>query len=90
MRLLKKIFRTNIDSISNGPQKPRIAPKNLKMKHDENQGIGFVPPPQGQAKSASQQGLKVQPVNVDQKIGRNDPCPCGSGKKFKLCCGKIG
>ena len=24
------------------------------------------------------------------KVGRNDPCPCGSGKKFKLCCGKIG
>jgi len=23
------------------------------------------------------------------KIGRNDPCPCGSGKKFKQCCGKI-
>ena len=23
-----------------------------------------------------------------QKIGRNDPCPCGSGKKFKKCCGK--
>ncbi|MBO5682279.1 MAG: SEC-C domain-containing protein, partial [Lentisphaeria bacterium] len=22
------------------------------------------------------------------KIGRNDPCPCGSGKKFKKCCGK--
>ena len=24
------------------------------------------------------------------KVGRNDPCPCGSGKKFKQCCGKIG
>ena len=23
------------------------------------------------------------------KIGRNDPCPCGSGKKFKQCCGKV-
>ncbi|MBO0798476.1 MAG: SEC-C domain-containing protein [Blastocatellia bacterium] len=23
-----------------------------------------------------------------QKIGRNDPCPCGSGKKFKKCCGQ--
>ena len=22
------------------------------------------------------------------KVGRNDPCPCGSGKKFKKCCGK--
>jgi len=27
-------------------------------------------------------------LNKIQKIGRNDPCPCGSGKKFKKCCGK--
>ncbi|MBI4668280.1 MAG: SEC-C domain-containing protein [Elusimicrobia bacterium] len=27
-----------------------------------------------------------QVVNQDQKIGRNDPCSCGSGKKFKKCC----
>ncbi|WP_407668339.1 SEC-C metal-binding domain-containing protein [Oceanobacillus damuensis] len=31
---------------------------------------------------------KVQtPVVNEQKIGRNDPCPCGSGKKYKKCCG---
>jgi preprotein translocase subunit SecA len=29
-----------------------------------------------------------QPVHADRKIGRNDPCPCGSGKKYKNCCGK--
>ena len=28
-------------------------------------------------------------VRKDKKIGRNDPCPCGSGKKYKQCCGKI-
>lgn len=27
-------------------------------------------------------------VIKDKKIGRNDPCPCGSGKKYKFCCGK--
>ncbi|MGE5679733.1 MAG: YchJ family protein [Bacillota bacterium] len=27
-------------------------------------------------------------VRVGDKIGRNDPCPCGSGKKYKNCCGK--
>ncbi len=31
--------------------------------------------------------VKVQPKKVT-KIGRNDPCPCGSGKKYKQCCGK--
>ena len=30
---------------------------------------------------------KAQPKRVN-KIGRNDPCPCGSGKKYKQCCGK--
>lgn len=29
------------------------------------------------------------PVKVDKKIGRNDPCPCGSGKKYKNCHGKV-
>ena len=31
---------------------------------------------------------KVQPVRVEQKVGRNEPCPCGSGKKYKQCHGK--
>ena len=30
---------------------------------------------------------KPQPIRVEQKIGRNDPCPCGSGKKYKACHG---
>jgi len=29
---------------------------------------------------------QVRPLRV--KAGRNEPCPCGSGKKFKKCCGK--
>lgn len=33
-------------------------------------------------------GAKKDPVHVEQKVGRNDPCPCGSGKKYKNCCGK--
>ena len=28
------------------------------------------------------------PVHVEKQVGRNDPCPCGSGKKFKNCHGK--
>lgn len=31
--------------------------------------------------------VKKQPVRKGQKVGRNDPCPCGSGKKYKKCCG---
>ncbi len=31
--------------------------------------------------------IKQQPVRRGEKVGRNDPCPCGSGKKYKKCCG---
>ena len=33
-------------------------------------------------------GDKKQPKKASKKIGRNDPCPCGSGRKYKQCCGK--
>lgn len=29
-----------------------------------------------------------QPVTAEKKVGRNEPCPCGSGKKYKKCCGR--
>jgi len=29
-----------------------------------------------------------EPIKKQKKIGRNDPCPCGSGKKYKKCCGR--
>jgi len=32
-------------------------------------------------------GLSTQPLTKGKKTGRNDPCPCGSGKKYKKCCG---
>ncbi|HLP21000.1 MAG TPA: SEC-C metal-binding domain-containing protein, partial [Chitinophagales bacterium] len=32
--------------------------------------------------------IKQEPIRVGDKVGRNDPCPCGSGKKFKNCHGK--
>ena len=34
------------------------------------------------------EGVKSKPKKADKKVGRNDPCPCGSGKKYKQCCGK--
>jgi uncharacterized protein YecA (UPF0149 family) len=33
--------------------------------------------------------MNLEPrAQAPQKIGRNDPCPCGSGKKYKKCCGR--
>ncbi len=41
-------------------------------------GAGGHTPPVDQA---------VEPIrNFEQRVGRNDPCPCGSGKKYKNCC----
>ena len=37
--------------------------------------------------SAGDESLKKEPVRKGKKVGRNDPCPCGSGKKYKKCCG---
>ena len=36
--------------------------------------------------AASQTAVKRQPVRKERKVGPNDPCPCGSGKKYKKCC----
>jgi len=36
----------------------------------------------------AEEAVPRQPVRVGPKVGRNDPCPCGSGKKYKNCCGR--
>ena len=43
---------------------------------------------QQQAIDSSRQQAKQMPVHVEKKVGRNDPCPCGSGKKYKNCHGR--
>jgi len=44
-------------------------------------------PGEGPAQPGGTEG-KRKPVRTGEKVGRNDPCPCGSGKKYKKCCGK--
>jgi preprotein translocase subunit SecA len=53
------------------------------------------PPPEGMSEQqqaaidGSQGPQKLEPIrNRDEKIPRNAPCPCGSGKKYKNCCGQ--
>ncbi len=52
------------------------------IQHDVAHSIYHV----GIAKGTPQK--KKEAVPVGKKVGRNDPCPCGSGKKYKHCCGK--
>jgi preprotein translocase subunit SecA len=44
--------------------------------------------PARQPRAAANAGEKPAPVRVEKKVGRNEPCPCGSGKIYKNCCGK--
>ena len=53
---------------------------NLRASRPELAGGGGSDPSQ-------QRQQRVEPVRVEKKVGRNDPCPCGSGKKYKQCHG---
>ena len=60
--------------------------QNLKMQHDSAPSINGSKPRIDSAKNS----IQTKPfVRSAQKVGRNDPCPCGNGKKFKQCCGKL-
>ncbi|MGG5343575.1 preprotein translocase subunit SecA [Enterococcus sp. AZ192] len=67
----------------------------LFMKSEIRQNVQREQVAQGEAshqgdgeEPQSNTSAKKKPVHVDEKIGRNDPCPCGSGKKYKNCHGK--
>ena len=47
-----------------------------------------VAKPTSESGAAGAEEAKPQPVKKGAKVGRNDPCPCGSGKKYKKCCGR--
>jgi len=50
---------------------------------------GAAAEPAAEGQSAAAPARKPQPARAGQKIGRNDPCPCGSGRKYKHCHGKL-
>ncbi|MEW5943182.1 MAG: preprotein translocase subunit SecA [Pseudomonadota bacterium] len=60
---------------------PSAAPGNVQYHHaDYDEAL---------ASSAGKEGAAQQPFVRTQKVGRNDPCPCGSGRKYKHCHGKL-
>lgn len=67
--------------------------EDMVMTHESASGAGFKanrePVPAGSAEhaQAAKGQQKQQPIRVEEKVGRNDPCPCGSGKKYKNCHG---
>ena len=59
----------------------------LRTQHEASDGMGFSGNLEPEENAAARTG-KHQPIKVAPKTGRNDPCPCGSGKKYKNCHGK--
>ncbi len=65
-----------------------LARQQMEFQHAQSDALGQNP--DAAEKGSAQAEDLAQPfVREDRKIGRNEPCPCGSGKKFKQCHGKL-
>ncbi|MFZ1536879.1 MAG: preprotein translocase subunit SecA [Chromatiaceae bacterium] len=70
------------------PQPPRPVPeRQFEFKHEEFHGLD-APEEPAEAEPGRRREHERPYVREDRKVGRNEPCPCGSGKKFKHCHGK--
>ena len=73
------------------PASRRRQPQKMQFQHpSENPAFmsGTPQAPEAQAPETNAQTAVATFKRVEQKVKRNDPCPCGSGKKYKACCGK--
>jgi preprotein translocase subunit SecA len=92
--MLDRIDTTTIRSLFNlqvvAEESPEeIQRRRLAARRRGSRSIQFTGPNQGAAAAGEEEG-KVKTVVRDQpKVGRNDPCPCGSGKKYKKCHGAM-
>ena len=100
---LKRIFRTDLTKIAQSNIKVTQNTKNLKTTTDNNvlNALSKPPPVANQSIQNNSSpsmlsqpqtfspGSKAQPIRADKKVGRNEECPCGSGKKYKKCHGSI-
>ncbi len=65
------------------PMQP--SPSRMRTYHQSSEGMGYIG---GGEQPEQDPNAKHTPVKVGEKIGRNDPCFCGSGKKYKNCHGR--
>jgi preprotein translocase subunit SecA len=88
--MLDRIDTTTIRSLFNLQVVAEESPEDIQRRRlaaRRRGGMQFTGPNQGAAAAGEEAG-KVKTVIRDQpKVGRNDPCPCGSGKKYKKCHG---
>jgi preprotein translocase subunit SecA len=86
--MLDRIDQTTIRSLFNLQVVTEQPPEALRQRRAPRRtALSFTGPNQGAAAAGEEAG-KVRTVTRDQpKVGRNELCPCGSGKKYKKCCG---
>ena len=60
---------------------------NAQYQHESIPAAAGRPEETSSSGGGAESAKPVTIRNKDPKVGRNDPCPCGSGKKFKKCCG---
>ncbi|HEX3626123.1 MAG TPA: preprotein translocase subunit SecA [Verrucomicrobiae bacterium] len=95
-QICRNVFSSasSLTALQNFQNLMRNGPK--ETRHDPSSAFGKPPTAEGKpnasdivSKAADDVSKKrQQPVRTGPKVGRNDPCPCGSGKKYKNCCGK--
>ena len=68
---LQRLYRTQIQGMNTSPEIPVSKDRNIQVQHDESTGMGFSGPSL-QEQAAASSGMPKQPVNVDEKIGRNE------------------
>ncbi|HEY0005983.1 MAG TPA: preprotein translocase subunit SecA [Pyrinomonadaceae bacterium] len=86
--MLDRIDTSTVRSLFNLQVVTEQPPETLRQRRAARRSaLSFTGPNQGAAPAGEEAG-KIKTVTRDQpKVGRNDPCPCGSGKKYKKCCG---
>ena len=86
--MLDRIDTTTIRSLFNLQVVAEQAPDELQRRRAARRAsMNFTGPNQGAAPAGEEAGKGKTVVCSEPKVGRNDPCPCGSGKKYKKCHG---
>ncbi|MFH1896007.1 MAG: SEC-C metal-binding domain-containing protein, partial [bacterium] len=87
--IAERLERVNIEVKDKLPSPtPAVPLGNLELKHQVSD-LGVADEVAALAEGRTRRPpTKPTTVTKDAKVGRNDPCPCGSGKKYKKCCGK--
>ncbi len=70
------------------PESQQVDQREAVVQKDDLKGMQTNKQENGDATQTNRTQAKPEPVRVEPKIGRNEPCPCGSGKKYKQCHGK--